>query len=209
MAEAGTGFFSPWSQDTFLDTKGMEDSSGICYGVAAIWIPQRYLEIRGGGGAGWQAFKDFMYTESGKKAATNLQDKHESAIEKTISKDSKDVVAAKLLPAIEFLANSNLVRTGACVSNEGAVISEFVTSEAGYYFIAAHGPKGGHAFAVHHRSVPSPAITLFDPNEGQVTWNSELYYKKEFLSFFSMVRGIIYRKELDSAAVVIRIGRKG
>lgn len=207
MAEAGTGFFHPWSQDKFLDQRGMEDSSGICFAVAAIWIEQQFLAARGGGG-GWENFKGYFHPESGRKTAAKLQDEHNEALESMAAeKDVKKIVIAKLVPALTYLKKSGLGQKGACVTDSLTTITDFVTAELGFYFIAAHGKDGGHAFAVHHKGPPLRSITFFDPNYGKVTWNSELYYRKEFLSFFSSVRSLVYEGELSGSTVVLRIGK--
>ncbi len=204
MAEAGTGFFHPWSQDTYLDTQGMQDSSGICYAVAAMWIEQRYLAARSGESPR-EAFKTLFASESGKRIATTLQERHNTAIGRYRQAEPKILVAAKMSPAFEHLARSGLRQAGGTVSSDLRVMTDFVESSPGFYFVGAHGPGGGHAFAVHHRSHPLRSLTLFDPNYGEVTWNSELYYKKEFASFFSLVRTLVYRGDLDGLMVVFRV----
>lgn len=204
MAEAGTGFFHPWSQDTYLETQGMGDSSGICYAVAAMWIEQRYLAAISGKSAR-DAFKALFASTSGKSIAMRLQDQHSEAIQNHLSAEPKFLVAAKMTPAFEYLGGSGLGQKGATVTNDLRVLTDFVEAMPGFYFIGAHGPGGGHAFAVHHRSMPARAITLFDPNYGEVTWNSELYYKREFCAFFSMVRNFVYKGSLSGLMVVFRV----
>lgn len=205
MAEAGTGFFHPWSQDTYLNTRGMGDSSGICYAVAAMWIEQRYLAARSGESAR-DAFKALFASTSGERIATGLQDQHNEAIQDHLGAEAKILVAAKMSPAFRYLGGSGLGQKGATVTEDLRVLTDFIEAMPGFYFIGAHGTGGGHAFAVHHRSVPTRAITLFDPNHGEVTWNSELYYKKEFCAFFSMVRNFVYKGTLSGLMVVFRVG---
>lgn len=206
MAEAGTGFFSPWSQDTYLDNNGMNDSSGICYAVAAMWIEQRYLAALSGESPR-AAFRGLFASTSGKTIATRLQNEHADAIQEHLDSEPKMIVAAKMVPALRYLGESGLSQQGATVATDLRVITDFVDSMPGFYFIGAHGTGGGHAFAVHHRSPPSRAITLFDPNYGEVTWNSELYYKKEFAAFFSNVRNFVYKGKLSSIMLGLRISR--
>jgi hypothetical protein len=205
MAEAGTGFFHPWSQDTYLQTQGMDDSSGICFAVAAMWIEQRYLAAISGTSAR-DAFKALFASTSGKSIAMRLQDRHSEAIQSHLGAEPKFLVAAKMSPAFEYLSGSGLGQKGATVTDDLRVLTDFVEAMPGFYFIGAHGSGGGHAFAVHHRSMPARAITLFDPNYGEVTWNSELYYKKEFCAFFSMVRNLVYKGSLSGLMVVFRVG---
>lgn len=208
MAEAGTGFFHPWSQDKYLDTHGMADSSGICYAVCAMWIEQRYLAARSGESSR-NAFTRLFASESGKNIATALQSAHNDAIGLHAGAEPKRIVAAKMAPAAGHLAKSGLVHKGATVTNDSRVVFDFIESVPGFYFIGAHGPHGGHAFAVHHRSVSRRSMTLFDPNYGEVTWTSELYYKQEFCAFFSLVRKLVYKGDLDGLMVVSRFGAGG
>lgn len=208
MAEAGTGFFHPWSQDTYLNTQGMEDSSGICYAVCAMWIEQRYLAARSGESSR-DAFKRLFASTSGKRIATHLQEEHHEALAQNEGAEPKKIVAAKMTPAFRYLGNSGLVHKGATVTDDLRVMSDFIESSPGFYFIGAHGPHGGHAFAVHHRAAPIRSMTLFDPNHGEVAWTSELYYKQEFCAFFSLVRSLIYKGDLDGLMVVFRVGASG
>lgn len=208
MAEAGTGFFHPWSQDKYLDTQGMEDSSGICYAVCAMWIEQRYLAAKSGESSR-DAFKRLFASTSGKSIATGLQEEHEVAIRQHRGAEPKIIVAAKMSPAFTYLSRSGLVQMGATVTKDIRVMTEFIEASPGFYFVGAHGPGGGHAFAVHHRAAPIRSITLFDPNHGEVAWTSELYYKKEFAAFFSLVRKLVYDGELDGLMVVFRVGAVG
>lgn len=208
MAEAGTGFFRPWSQDTYLNTQGMQDSSGICYAVCAMWIEQRYLAARSGESFR-DAFKRLFASESGKRIATRMQDEHHEALAQNVGAKPKKIVAAKMVPAFRYLGSSGLVHQGATVTEDPRVMSEFIESSPGFYLVGAHGPRGGHAFAVHHRTAPIRSLTLFDPNYGEVTWTSELYYKQEFCAFFSLVRSLIYQGDLDGLLVVFRVGASG
>jgi hypothetical protein len=185
----------------------MEDSDGICLAVAAIWIQQRYL-ARKGGQPMRQAFKDFLVTSSGQRIASDLQDRHESARAAGVQAggSEKEILAQKTKPAIDYVKKSGLGMSGATVCKDLRVMSEFICATQGYYLIAVHGSGGGHAFAVHHRSITEHAITLFDPNYGEVTWNFKDHYKKDFLAFFASLRSVIYQNELSGTMAIFRIG---
>lgn len=111
MAEAGTGFFHLWSQERYLSTQGMDDSSGICYAVAAMWIEQRYLAAKSGESSR-DAFKALFASNSGKTIATRLQEDHQEAIREHAGAEPKILIAAKMMPAFRHLSGSGLGQMG-------------------------------------------------------------------------------------------------
>lgn len=59
----------------------------------------------------------------------------------------------------------------------------------------------------HFHPSSQDTYTLFDPNYGEVTWNSELHYRQEFAALFSNVRNAVYQGELNGVSVVVRLGK--